>query len=200
MRPPILTEKQYRILEHVFKEARARGQSPTVREICNHFGFSSPRTAHQHLRALAKKGYLILSGRHRGIELVWTLVWELFGIPILGKVPAGKPLIPYAERLGTLTPEDFYPEEPGLFALEVQGDSMVEAGILPGDIVVVREQSTASVGDIIVALVDEEATVKRLARRNGKLYLEPANPDYPTIELNGGRILGKVIRSLRNYG
>jgi repressor LexA len=200
MRVGDLTQRQFQVLKYVFEQVRRKGRPPTVREVCDRFGFSSTGGARRHLYALEKKGYLTRSGAHRGLELVWPKVWRLFGIPIVGRVPAGTPRLADAEFLGTLTPEDFYPEEEGLFALRVQGESMVGAGILPGDVVIVREQPTADPGDVVVALIEDEATVKRLARRRGKLYLEPANPRYEAVELDGGRILGKVIKVLRDLG
>jgi repressor LexA len=200
MRVAELTQRQLQVLKYVFEQVRRKGRPPTVREVCDRFGFSSTGGARRHLYALEKKGYLTRSGAHRGLELVWPKVWKLFGIPIVGRVPAGTPRLADAEFLGTLTPEDFYPEEEGLFALRVQGESMVGAGILPGDVVIVREQPTADPGDVVVALIEDEATVKRLARRRGKLYLEPANPRYEAVELDGGRILGKVIKVLRDLG
>jgi repressor LexA len=197
-----LTRQQYRVLRYLFEEVRRRGRPPTVREICGRFGFRSTGGARRHLEALEKKGYLSRprTGAHRGLDLVWPKVWKLFGIPIVGRVPAGKPRLADAEFLGSLTPEDFYPEGEGLFALKVEGESMTGAGLLPGDVVIVREQPTAEPGEIVVALIEDEATVKRLAQRAGKLYLEPANPKYPAVELDGGRILGKVIKVLRDLG
>jgi len=200
MRVADLTQRQYRVLKFIFEQVRRKGRPPTVREVCDRFGFTSTGGARRHLYALEKKGYLARTGVHRGLELVWPKVWKLFGIPIVGKVPAGTPRLADAEFLGTLTPEDFYPEGEGLFALRVQGESMVGAGILPGDVVIVREQPAADPGEIVVALIEDEATVKRLARRGRKLYLEPANPRYEAVELDGGRILGKVVKVLRDLG
>ena len=199
MRAWDLTQQQFRLLEHIFKQIRTKSKPPTVREICSYFGFASPRSASDHLKALERKGYLRRTGSSRGIELSWHKVWQLFGIPIVGTVPAGKPRLAYAETLGNLTPEDFYPAGEGFFAMQVQGDSMVGVGIMPGDYVVVREQLTAEPGEIVVAVVDEEEiTVKRLMKRGNKLYLEAANPRYPAIALNGGRIWGRVIKVHRD--
>ena len=196
-----LTKKQRSVLSYVFEQVRAKGRPPSLQEICERFGFASNRSARDHLAALERKGYLTRGGSHRGFELVWSKVWSLFGIPILGRVPAGTPTLAAAEYEGTIAPDDIYPADAeGTFALRVKGDSMKEAGILPSDLLIVREQPTADDGDIVVAAVEdfeEEVTVKRLTQRGGVLYLEPANPRYEAIELNRGRILGKVIWVIR---
>ena len=192
-----LTPKQFRILSYVFEHWRARGRPPSFAQIKERFGFAAVKAAEDHVSALQRKGYL--KRTPRGIE-VQAKVWQLFGIPIIGSVPAGAPRLADAEFLGTLTPEDFYPVESGLFALKVQGDSMKDAGILSGDLVIVREQPTADLGEIVVALIHDEATVKRLIKRGSKFYLEPANPDYTSAPLNGGKVLGKVIQVLRKLG
>lgn len=190
-----LTPAQRRILSYLFEHWRNQGRPPSLRQICQRFGFKAVGSAQDHVNALQRKGYV--RATRRGLQLVQAKVWQLFGIPILGRVPAGAPRLADAEFLGTLTPEDFYPVEPGLFALKVQGDSMTGAGILSGDVVIVREQPTAHPGQIVVALIHDEATVKRLAKRGNKLYLEPANPQYQASALNGGKVLGKVIQVLR---
>ncbi len=199
MDQPPLTPKQHDVLAFVFQGVRGAGRPPTLHEICAHFGFASDRAARDHLKALERKGYLRRAGVARGIELVWERVWRLFGIPILGRVPAGKPGLAEAEFVGALSPDDVYPTGPGLFALEGRGERMKDAGILPGDRVIVREGAEASPGEIVVALIDDEATIKFLAERKGKRYLEPANPDYGPIELNGGKIVGRVIQVVRRY-
>ena len=193
-----LTPTQRRILSYLFEHWRSQGRPPSLRQVCQRFGFKAVGSAQDHIAALQRKGYL--RATRRGIQLIQAKVWQLFGIPIIGSVPAGAPRLADAEFLGTLTPEDFYPVESGLFALKVQGDSMKDAGILSGDLVIVREQPTADLGEIVVALIHEEATVKRLIKRGSKFYLEPANPDYTSAPLNGGKVLGKVIQVLRKLG
>lgn len=195
-----LTPPQHRVLRFLFEQVRAVGRPPTLREICAHFGFASTGTARDHLKALKHKGFLSSDGSARGIDLVWDRVWQLFGIPILGRVPAGTPSLAEAEFIGALSPDDVYPTGPGLFALEVRGESMRDAGILHGDRVIVREQSTANPGEIVVAVVEgDEATIKTLTQRGKQLYLEPANPEFEPIPLNGGRIVGRVIQVVRKY-
>jgi repressor LexA len=136
------------------------------------------------------------------MEIVWDKVWQVLGIPLLSKVPAGNPRLPSAEQLGMLTPNELYPYGEGIYSLQVHGDSMKDAGIHDGDIVLVQEQYEAKHGDIVVAVIENdesegEMTVKRLVHRKGKHYLEPANPYYKPIELNGGKIVGVVIQVIR---
>ena len=197
-----LTRQQFRILRHIVESVRRRGRAPTNKEINRTFGFNSPNAANRHLKALEAKGYIVRRGAPLGLQLNWDRVWELLGVPVLGRVPAGAPRLAEAEFRGTLTPDDVYPDEDGVFALEVQGESMIGAGIRPGDLVIIREDVEPKVGDIVVAIVEEdamdaEATVKTLTKRNGEYFLDPANPEFEPMPLNGGRILGRVIRVIR---
>jgi len=197
-----LTQQRSRILRYLVEGVRQRGRVPTTKEICRKFGFASPRAVTKHLQALEAEGYVERRGAPLGPQLNWDRVWEVLGIPILGRVPAGTPRLADAELRGTLTPDDVYPAEEGVFALEVQGESMTGEGIRPGDLVIIREDVEPKVGDIVVAVIEEdymdaEATVKKLAQRDGKYYLDPANSEYEPIPLNGGRILGRVIRVIR---
>ncbi len=195
----VLTTRQREVLKYLYQSIRGRGASPTIREICSRFKISSPGSAHKHLRALEAKGFLSLSGLHRGVELDRFKCDQLFGIPVLSHISAGKPRVGDDELHETLTPEDLFPSEEGLVGVRVTGDSMAGAGILPGDICLVRKQGQAQPGEIIVAVNEEgEATIKRLAKRRGRLYLDPANEKYEPIELNGGRIFGKVIKVFRD--
>lgn len=195
-----LTPQQLRILRHLVDSVRRHGQVPTTAEVCRKFGFASPRAVTKHLQALEAKGYLERRGAPLGPQLNWDRVWDVLGVPILGRVPAGTPRLAEAEFRGALTPDDVYPDEDGVFALKVHGESMVGAGIRPGDLVIIREDVEPKIGDIVVATIEdyeEEATVKTLAKRDGAYYLDPANPAYDPIPLNGGRILGRVIRVIR---
>jgi repressor LexA len=191
-----LTEQQQKLLAFIIDHIRGKGHPPTIREIGHSFGFRSTGTVRDHLQALERKGYLrTRHGKSRGLL---PRQW-LRGLPILGRVPAGGPLLTEENVEGTLDlSREFGGEK--IFALKVHGDSMVEAGICSGDLVVVRSQEHAETGEIVVASVDGEATVKRLARRGGKLWLQPANPRYDPILVEGDtRVLGKVIGVIRSY-
>ncbi|MGD1020527.1 MAG: transcriptional repressor LexA [Verrucomicrobiia bacterium] len=198
-----LTPPQQKLLTYILDSMRGAGRPPTVREICHAFGYRSTGTARDHLHALETKGHLKkLPGKSRGlVPRNWPdiLRAEFPPMPILGRVPAGGPLLAEENIEGTLDlSEEFAGEK--VFALKVHGDSMIEAGICEDDLVVVRAQNHAEPGEIVVALVDGESTVKRLARRNGKLWLQPANPRYQPIPVAGDtKVLGKVIGVIRSY-
>jgi repressor LexA len=195
MRQP-LTEQQAKLLKFIQDHIHGKGHPPTFREIGRAFRFRSTGTVRDHVHAIEAKGYLRKSaGKSRGLfpEELWR------ALPILGRVPAGGPLLAEENIEGTFDlTKEFSGER--TFALKVRGDSMEEAGIHDGDLVVVRAQENAEPEQIVVALVEGEATVKRLARRNGKLQLQPANPRYRPIPVEAGtRILGKVIGVIRSY-
>ncbi len=192
-----LTTRQYKVLKFISDRLWASGRPPTLREICDQFRFASPNAAKSHLVALERKGFVRLVGAHRGIELVQRKFWELFGIPLIGRVAAGRPILAVENYEGTLSPDDIYPRGDGIFALRVQGDSMKDAGILHGDWVFVRQQEDADPGQIVVAVKDGEVTLKRLIQERGKRYLEPANPAYRREPLDGWRIEGVVIEVVR---
>ena len=198
-----LTPRQQKLLAYILDSIRGGGRPPTVREICHAFGYRSTGTARDHLRALEAKGHLKkLPGKSRGlVPRNWpAILQEKFPpMPILGRVPAGGPLLAEENIEGTLDlTEEFAGEK--VFALKVHGDSMIDAGICEDDLVVVRAQNHAEPGDIVVALVDGESTVKRLARRAGKLWLQPANNRYQPIPVEGDtKVLGKVIGVIRSY-
>lgn len=199
-----LTPPQQKLLTYILDSIRKSGSPPTVREICAKFGYRSTGTARDHLGALEIKGYLRkLPGKSRGlVPSNWSKLLRaefLLPIPILGRVPAGGPLLAEENIEGTLDlSEEFAGQK--TFALKVHGDSMIEAGICEDDLVVVRSQEHAEPDEIVVALVDGEATVKRLERRNNKLWLQPANPRYEPIPVAGDtRVIGKVIGVIRSY-
>ena len=198
-----LTPRQQKLLTYILDSIRGSGRPPTVREICSAFGYRSTGTARDHLKALQTKGHLKkLAGKSRGlIPRNWPKILraEFPPMPILGRVPAGGPLLAEENIEGSLDlSEEFSGQK--TFALKVHGDSMIEAGICENDLVVVRAQDHAAVGEIVVALVDGESTVKRLAHRDGKLWLQPENPRYQPIPVKGDtRVLGKVIGVIRSY-
>jgi repressor LexA len=190
--------------ERVFRFVRdrlLRGMPPTVREVQRAFAFRSPRTARQHLEALVAEGRLSQErGKARGYRLPDASGLATTLVPLLGRVPAGS-LDAAVEDL-----EGYLPvQQPGrrsdeLFGLRVHGESMTGAGILHGDVVVVRRQSRAEPGDIVVALVEDEATVKRLRVRDGRPELHPENPSFAPIVPEPGalRVLGRVVE-VRRY-
>jgi repressor LexA len=198
MRPP-LTPRQREVLEFIRDTIRRKGYPPTVREVNDHFGFSSPGTARDHLKALERKGYFSrVRGRSRGIELAESPYPDALEVPLVGAAPAGRPLLAIENIEETLPlPKGLFAS--GDFALRVRGESMIEAGILDGDVVVVRQQDTAENGDIVVALIGEEATVKRFYRDNGKVRLQPANAQMEPLLLNPSEVAiqGKVIGIMR---
>jgi repressor LexA len=198
-----LTEQQEKILAFIQDHIAGQGHPPTFREICGAFGFRSTGTARDHLRALVAKGHLKPS-QHKARSLVpvnpaqmWRGADRL--IPVLGRVPAGGPLLAEENIEGSVDlSRDFGGAK--VFALKVRGDSMIEAGIFEGDLVVVRSQEKAEPRDIVVALVDGEATVKRLAGQGRQLVLMPANKRYEPIPVTSDtKILGKVIGVIRSY-
>ncbi len=195
-----LSRRQREVLEFVTRCIRERGVVPSVREVADHLGLRSPATAQRHLRALVEKGYLRrIPRKMRGLELVAPRgPSEVVYLPLVGRVAAGRGAV--AEEVV----EDFLPIprhfgwQEGCFLLRVRGDSMTGAGIFEGDLVIVRRQQTAAPGDLVVALVGEEATVKRLAVEDGRPVLRSENPAYPPIR-EAFEVVGKVVGLLRRY-
>jgi repressor LexA len=193
-------ETRERIYRFV-RERLLRGLPPTVREVQEAFGFRAVQTAREHLEALVSEGRLEKrSGRSRGYRLPGSEAIPTILVPLLGRVQAGK-LSTAVEDLEGYIPYDSATGDE-LFALRVRGDSMSGAGILDGDVVVVRRQESASHGEIVVALVDDEATVKRLHIRRGRAELHAENPAYEPIipPLGEMKLLGKVIELRRTIG
>lgn len=197
-----LTERQYGVLKFIVKMVEKEGYPPTIREIGKCFSISSTLGVRRHLIALQKKGYIRRKEwQSRGIELVKERVSKLFlgqqCLPLVGSVAAGKPICAVENIEGVLSLENLFPENDGHFALRVNGDSMEGAGIFAGDIVIVRQQPSAEIGDIVVAFIGEEATIKRLARFGEQIGLEPANPRYEPIIAQEAEIVGKVVGLIR---
>ncbi|HEY2954541.1 MAG TPA: transcriptional repressor LexA [Candidatus Eisenbacteria bacterium] len=198
----MLNDRAREILSFIQRFAREHGYPPTIREIGSAYGISSTNGVRYYLNLLEKAGHLKRSERiSRGIEGVSQPVGR-GGIPILGRVAAGQPILAEESREGTLEPGEVFGDPKGLFALRVRGDSMVDAGILAGDYVIVRQQDTASAGEIVVALLGDEATVKYYRPGRGGAELVAANPKYEPIPVSPEsefRILGivrGVIRTL----
>jgi len=182
------------------QERLLAGVPPTVREVQQAFGFRSVQTAREHLEALVREGRLAKEpGQSRGYRLPADTGPPTRLVPLLGRVPAGSLDLAVEELEGYL-PTQSRRNADELFALRVEGESMTGAGILPGDVVVVRRQRTASSGEIVVALVGDEATVKRLNFRDRQVELRPENPAYEPIVFAPRELtlLGKVIEVRRD--
>ena len=198
-----MTERQQQVLEIIRRHLRKTGQSPTVREIARALGVSSTCTAHKHLAALEKKSLISKTKYgYRSIELPGEYSprqARFASVPLVGRIAAGQPLLASENIDGYLpVPAEMAPDDT-LFALKVRGDSMRDVGIFDGDVIVARQQSTADNGDIVVALLDEEATVKRFFREADHVRLQPENPEYAPIIAPEVLILGKVALSIRRF-
>ena len=199
----ILTTRQKQILEYIRECVHKFGYPPSVREICKSVGLSSTSTVHSYLNQLEQLGFIRRDPtKNRTIELLDEGSWrskKIVPLPLVGQVRAGAPIL--AEECV----EDVYPfsaefiGQDDCFMLTVRGDSRVGAGISDGDYIIVRKQDTAENGDIVVALIDDEATVKRYYKEKTRIRLQPENPDYEPIYTEHCEILGKVKGLFRFY-
>ena len=205
-----MTARQEEIYEYIKKYSKENHMPPTVREIGNHFDISSTNGVRSILAALIKKGYINRSPRlSRGIEIVNTkedsaakeVPSNTIEIPIVGRVAAGTPILAVQNLEGTVTIDrDFLACRSDVFALRVKGDSMINAGIFDGDLIFARQQKTADLGEIVVAQIDNEATVKYYHPSSDHVELRPANPKYKPIIVNDKKdfsIAGRVIGVMR---
>ena len=201
---PHLSAKQQLILDFLKKEIKRNGYPPTVREICDAVGLSSTSTVHAHLESLEKKGYIRRSpAKNRSTEILEEDFYnngrELAYVPILGDVAAGVPILAEENIEDTFPVPVDHVKNDTCFMLHVKGDSMMDEGILDGDLVLVRQQQTATSGDIVIALIDDSATVKTFYREAGHIRLQPANSAFAPMIMDDCEILGKVIGLYRRY-
>lgn len=204
-----ISSRQEKILKFINKKIKESGYPPSVREIARAVNLSSSATVHSHLKKLEEKGYLKRNpSKPRAISLlsrkgdgsVDTGINNLVYVPVVGRIAAGRPILAEEniDDYFPLTP-DFVKGKKEVFILHVRGDSMVNAGILDRDYIVVRKQDTAINGEIIVALLEDEATVKRFFKTNKKIKLMPENDHMEPIVVKEVKILGKVIGVIRKY-
>jgi repressor LexA len=203
---PELTERQRDVLRAIHEIGHETGYPPTVRELCKRIGVRSSCTVQRHLEALQRKGFI---RRHatkaRTVEIIRSpdptmLPHATRTIPLLGAVAAGQPLLAVESIEGVYSlPTELVPSE-DCFMLRVQGESMIGAGLADGDLVVVHRQATADDGEIVVALIDDEATVKRFFRERGRIRLQPENPAMKPIFVKRAAIIGKVIMAIKRFG
>ena len=198
-----LTARQKEIYDFLFKTIREKGYAPSISEIGAKFKIASTNGVSDHLRALEKKGYIRRIGK-RAIDVLSTVGKPILSsvreIPVLGRVPAGKPFLSEENTEGFLTIANDMGSGK-LFALQVKGDSMIDAGILDGDRVIMKQQANAENGQIVCAMINGEATLKRFYKKGETVTLEAENEKYAPIVVSGGefRILGKIVGLMRKF-
>ena len=199
-----ISKKQQEILEYIKSQILQRGFPPAVREICEAVNLKSTSSVHSHLETLEKNGYIRRDPtKPRAIEILDDMFnltrREMVHVPIIGQVAAGEPILAQ-ENIEDYwpVPADRMPNKQTFF-LKVKGESMINAGILDGDMVLVEEDSTASNGDMVVALIEDGATVKTFYKEEGVFRLQPENDNLDPIIVNDCKILGKVFGVFRIY-
>ena len=191
---PRTSDKADRILDYVNQFVQENGYAPSIREIGAAVGLRSTASVSYHIQALQDKG-LLLTPNTKGRKRSVVTNARPGQIPVVGVVTAGVPILAIENQEGTMA----WDGESDCFALRVRGDSMIGAGILPGDKVVVRPQATADDGQIVVARIGDEATVKRLSRKNGQIWLLPENDAYAPIDGSEAELIGLVKAVVREY-
>jgi repressor LexA len=196
-----IDETVNKIYNYIVSYINQNGYPPAVRDICNGVGIKSTSTIHSHLKRLQDAGRIEYSaGKRRAINIPDNEQSKVKQMPLIGQVTAGVPILAHENIERTLPfPADYFSDHDEIFALKVRGDSMINAAILDGDIVIVKKQNTANNGDIIVALVEDEATVKTLVNKDGRIYLMPQNEAYSPIPFDRSdcKVLGKVCGIFR---
>jgi len=201
-----LTKRQQEILQYIQDYVRKEGYPPSIREIGRDFEIGSLRGVTVHLDALERKGYISRSNTPRSIKVTHDVAPAPMGVtmlPLIGQIAAGVPILAAEQIEDTFpVPSEMVRNVPDAFLLQVKGDSMIGDGILPRDLVVIKPQRTAQQGDLVAALLGEEATVKRISFDKDAVRLLPSNPAYEPIVVNrdDSAIIGKVIGLIRDYG
>lgn len=206
---PRRANREEEILAFIHKQIETVGYPPSIREICSAVGLNSPSNVHAYLKKLEAKGLLEKDGsKTRAIRVVDstenTETWaepvsEFLNVPVLGNVAAGMPILAQENVVDTFPLPMTFAKNKNVYMLKVKGDSMINVGILDGDYVIVTQEETAKNGDMVVALVDDSATVKTFYKEDGHFRLQPENDDYEPIIVDDLRILGKVSGVFRIY-
>jgi repressor LexA len=208
----VLTKRQAEILSFIKTHIQYSGFPPTISEIQGQFSFKSPNAVQEHLKALVRKGQIRRTpNQWRGLELIISnksmdeaVQYSTVSVPLIGRVTAGLPVLAEENFEGTISVDrSLVGRTTKLFALHVKGDSMIKAGIYDGDIAIAQEQSVADHGDIVIALLGDEATVKRFYRKKKLIILQPENDTMRPLRVREGsdlKILGKVIATLHRIG
>lgn len=208
----VLTERQAQILSFIRTHIQYSGFPPTISEIQGQFAFKSPNAVQEHLKALVRKGQIRRNpNQWRGLELMVSnkgtdeaTQYSTVSVPLIGRITAGLPVLAEENFEGTISVDrSLVGRSTRLFALHVRGDSMIKAGIYDGDIAIAQQQSSADRGDIVIALLGDEATVKRFYRKSKVIILQPENDAMQPIRVSEGsdfKILGKVIATLHRIG
>jgi repressor LexA len=199
-----LGNKQKQIYDYIKDEIKTKGYPPSVREICDAVDLKSTSTVHGHLDRLEKKGYIRRDAtKPRAIEIMEDDFYnnrrELVNVPIVGKITAGAPILAVENIEDTFPIPIEYVNNDHVFMLNVKGESMIGAGIFDKDLILVKQQPNADNGDIVVALIDDSATVKRFFKEKDHIRLQPENPTMSPIIVNEVSILGKVIGLFRRF-
>ena len=197
-----LNKREKAVYDYIVETIKNKGYAPSVRDICSAVGLKSTSTVHMYINRLYEYGYINKEdGKSRTLSVDNEIIGKDNQIPLLGVVHAGMPTLSYENYDGFIeVPYDKKRfDHDSLFALKIVGESMIEDGIFDGDIVTVVKQSHANNGDIVIALIEDEVTVKRFYRENGHIRLQPANSTMKPIILDNAEIIGKVITVIRNY-
>jgi repressor LexA len=199
-----LTDKQDNVYKFIMNSMKDRGMPPTIREIGDEFGITA-KGAYDHLKAIEKKGFIkTTKNQSRAIELtrndaLEAIPEQAMTIPVIGRVAAGLPILAQENVEDYIPIPDRMAKKPGTFALKVIGDSMMEAGINDGDLAIIQKKETARNGEIVVAMVDDEATLKVFYKESDHVRLEPRNSRYKPLKTKKAVIIGKLVGILRYY-
>ncbi len=196
----VLNDKEKAMFDYINRQFEETGYSPSVRDIQKALGIGSTATVYNYIEKLCEKGYLRKDAtKSRSLRPVSDS--PVYRVPVIGKVTAGAPILAFEENDGfvSFSPEGRRFDSSTLFALKVRGRSMINAGIMDGDIAIVEKSDIARSGEIVVAMIDDEATVKTFYAEGGKFRLQPENDEYDPIYTDHVRILGKVVASIRYY-